>query len=261
MQFNPGNASSQAATATITGFSTNGVLSAAAPVLSGNAAGLLPGPVTLINSTAFHDYFHGITLGTTISFVVTLSGPAVDTPNGMATAGSTFAISLYAADGVTPILTNQGAASGAIALIDVNLNGSTTTTAFPTATGGPSVATLTPQVRPTITLNPLPQNVCEGTIASFTAAATSTPTPSVQWQVSIAAGPFADIPGATNTTLSFTALAAQTGNQYRAVFTNVGGTATTNAALLTVNTAPSVTLNPVSQVIANGLPVNLHFGS
>jgi hypothetical protein len=40
-----------------------------------------------------------------------------------------------------PILTNQGALSGSAAQIDVNLNGTLTRTAFPTATNGPSVVT------------------------------------------------------------------------------------------------------------------------
>jgi hypothetical protein len=104
---------------------------------------------------------------------------------------------------------------------------------------------------PTVTTNPTNQTVCDGGTATFTAAASGFPTPTVQWQVSTG-GPFTDIPGATNTTLMFTATTADNGKQYRAVFTNAGGTATTTAATLTVNTAPVVTTNPVNATVCEG---------
>lgn len=102
-----------------------------------------------------------------------------------------------------------------------------------------------------VTTNPTDQTACDGASVSFTASASGSPTPTVQWQVSTG-GPFTDIPGATSTTLTFTAAAAQNGNQYRAVFTNTGGTATTTAATLTVNTAPTVTTNPTNQTVCDG---------
>jgi hypothetical protein len=104
---------------------------------------------------------------------------------------------------------------------------------------------------PTVTTNPTNQTVCDGGTATFTAAASGFPTPTVQWQVSTG-GPFTDIPGATNTTLMFTATTADNGKQYRAVFTNAGGQATTTAATLTVNTAPVVTTNPVNATVCEG---------
>ena len=102
-----------------------------------------------------------------------------------------------------------------------------------------------------IVTNPTDQTVCDGGTATFTASANGFPTPTVQWQVSTG-GPFTDIPGATSTTLMFTATAADNGNQYRAVFTNSSGTATTTAATLTVNTAPAVTTNPVDATVCDG---------
>jgi hypothetical protein len=102
-----------------------------------------------------------------------------------------------------------------------------------------------------VTTNPTDQTVCDGSSVSFTASASGSPTPTVQWQVSTG-GPFTNIPGATSTTLTFIAVAAQNGNQYRAVFTNTGGTATTTAATLTVNTAPTVTTNPTNQTVCDG---------
>src|SRR3989442_3852429 len=92
---------------------------------------------------------------------------------------------------------------------------------------------------PTITTQPANQTVTAGQTATFTAAATGSPTPTVQWQVSTDGGvTFNNVSGATSTTLSFTTASSQNGYQYRAVFTNAAGTATTTAATLTVNAAP-----------------------
>ena len=81
---------------------------------------------------------------------------------------------------------------------------------------------------PTVTTNPAAQSLVPTQTATFTAAATGTPLPIVRWQVSIDGGAtFADLVGATSTTLNFTATTSQNGYQYRAVFTNGAGTATT----------------------------------
>ena len=98
---------------------------------------------------------------------------------------------------------------------------------------------LAPSNMPTITVQPTNQTVTAGQTATFTAAATGSPTPTVQWQMSTDGGvTFSNVSGATSATLSFTTASSQNGNQYRAVFTNSAGTATTTAATLTVNAAP-----------------------
>ena len=75
----------------------------------------------------------------------------------------------------------------------------------------------------------------------------------MQWQVSTDGGnTFSNIAGATSTTFSFTATAAQNGDEYQAVFSNTAGlSATTSAATLTVkvataNTTTMVALSPKS---------------
>ena len=75
------------------------------------------------------------------------------------------------------------------------------------------------------------QTVCAGATATFTAAATSNASDhTVQWQVSTDGGAtLNNIAGATWTTLSFTATAGDNGKQYRAVFTDACGSATTTA--------------------------------
>ena len=137
LQFNPGVAS-QGATASISNFATDGTLNAASVQLTGGAAGLLPGLVTLQNSGALNDYFEGIAFGVSISFDLTLNGPALSAPNGTATSGSTFALSFFDASAVTALLTTDP--NGFAGLVDVNLDGSTTPTTFPaTANGDPAV--------------------------------------------------------------------------------------------------------------------------
>jgi hypothetical protein len=73
-----------------------------------------------------------------------------------------------------------------------------------------------------------------GHIVSFTALASGNPTPTVQWQVSPNGTIWSDISGATSTTYSFTAQVTDTGKHYRAVFTNLVGSDTSQPALLTI---------------------------
>ena len=107
-----------------------------------------------------------------------------------------------------------------------------------TETVGNKVAKVAVAVAPTVTAQPADQTVTVGATASFTAAASGTPAPTVQWQVSTGGGPFTDVAGATSTTLTVAnATAAMSGNTYHALFTNVAGSAPSNAATLTVNKA------------------------
>src|SRR6266404_2957257 len=109
-----------------------------------------------------------------------------------------------------------------------------------TATTTAATLTVNSPTPPTIATQPANQTVSAGQTATFTAEATGSPTPSVQWQVSTDGGvTFNNVSGATSTTLSFATTSSQNGYQYRAVFTNAAGTATTTAATLTVNTLPA----------------------
>ena len=83
---------------------------------------------------------------------------------------------------------------------------------------------------PAITQHPANRTVSVGQSASFTVAASGTPSPSYQWQRN-----GVNIGGATSAmyTLSTTTL-SDNGAQFRAVATNAAGSATSNAATLTV---------------------------
>ncbi len=106
---------------------------------------------------------------------------------------------------------------------------------------------------------PTNQTVPAGQMASFTAAAIGSPTPTVQWQVSTDGTTYTNITGATSATYTFTAAMSQTGDLFRAVFTNSQGTGTTNPATLTVTaagTAPVITVQPVAQSVGVGQSVS-----
>jgi hypothetical protein len=100
---------------------------------------------------------------------------------------------------------------------------------------GEGVFRLDLPVAPKVTSHPSNVTVAAGGAASFTAAASGTPTPTVQWQASTNSGlAWTDVSGARSTSYSVTPTTADNGTRYRAVFTNPSGTATSNAATLTV---------------------------
>jgi hypothetical protein len=117
-----------------------------------------------------------------------------------------------------------------------------------------SAATLVVPYAPRVTTNPTSQSVSVGGTATLTAAATGSPTPSVQWQVSSDGGQtWTDISGATSTTLTLSNVSAsQNGNEYQAVFSNSDGTVVTRVATLVVQYAPTATTNPTNQSIPAG---------
>jgi hypothetical protein len=125
-------------------------------------------------------------------------------------------------------------------------------TRFNAAGTGYAYGTLTVQAAPGILTNPVSQTVVSGASVNFSASASGYPTPTVQWQVSRGVS-YSNIAGATSTTYTISAAtASQNGYSYRAVFTNSAGSATTTAATLTVQTAPTVTSNPHSQTVTAG---------
>ncbi len=115
------------------------------------------------------------------------------------------------------------------------------------------------QSPPVVSQNPVSQSVDAGSTVTFTAAATGSPTPTVQWDVSTNGGTtFTPIAGAVSTTYAFTATAAVNGQQYqyKAVFRNAAGTTTTTTATLTVDIVPDAgLLAAVRQAL--GIPANV----
>lgn len=129
LNFNPGPLMTQTANLQILNFASNGTLSGS-PSVTGDVSGVLPGTLIFDNGTGLNDYFEGFSYGSTLSFDVLLYGPALSSPNGTATSGSTFAFSMFSdAAGTIPVLTTD-LVNGFAATIDVNLDGTSTATNF-----------------------------------------------------------------------------------------------------------------------------------
>lgn len=113
---------------------------------------------------------------------------------------------------------------------------------------------LTPQpVAPGITLQPTNKTVTAGQVTSFTVAASGTPTPGFQWQLSSDSGVNwtnlangGAYAGVTTTSLSVTTNIGLNAYRYRAVASNGTGSATSNSATLTVNPAPALSVADLS---------------
>ncbi len=141
--FNPGPLVTQAASLQILDFTSDGAL-VGSPTLTGDVAGALPATLTFDNGTGFYDYFEGFTFGSTLSFQVSLYGPALSSPDGVSTSGSTFAFSMFSdAAGTIPALTAD-TTDGFAFTVDVNLDGTTNVTNFSAQTT--VVPTTTPAV-------------------------------------------------------------------------------------------------------------------
>ena len=216
----------------------------------------------------FTDAANGITVTVNAmnasSFNVTIV-KAGTAPRGSATqpqsqtiaSGQTATMSVVAT-GTQP-LTYQwyvGASGNTASPIGGATSSSYTTPALTTATsywvrvsnaGGQAnsnTATISIGVGPSVTAHPSSLTRKAGKSAAFTSAATGSPTLTVRWQVSATSGgPWTDVAGATSTTLTFAATAADHGKWFHAVFTNGVGQAASNAASLTVRSVSGSDFN------------------
>jgi hypothetical protein len=107
-------------------------------------------------------------------------------------------------------------------------------TRFNAAGTGFATGTLIVRGAPSILVNPLGQTVTVGQTATFTVTSSGYPIPTVQWQVTTNGTTFTNIAGAITTAYSISPSLADTGKQFRAVFTNSYGSAISTAAPLTV---------------------------
>ncbi len=208
-----------------------GTVTSAAATLTVNAAAVAPAITTQpVNQT--------VTAGQTATFTAVASGT---TPlsyqwqkNGASIAGATS--SSY----TTPATTTADSGS-AFAVVVSNSAGTVTS----------NVATLTVNaaaVAPTITTQPANQTVTAGQTATFAVVASGTSPLSYQWQKN-----GASIAGATSSSYTTpAATAADSGSTFRVVVTNSAGTATSNAATLTVNPAPAPAIQVSSTSINFG---------
>ncbi len=149
-----------------------------------------------------------------------------------------------------------GATSSSLILTNIQLSDAGTYTVIVTNAAGsvPASATLTVSAPPTITAQPISTTVNSGQNVSFTVAASGVPnTFTYQWQKGGSA-----IGGATSATLSLAGVTSASAGSYTVVVSNgVSPAATSNAAVLTVNTAPTISVqpSPASQTVTAGASV------
>jgi hypothetical protein len=196
-------------------------------------------PTDTANTWQSFNVLNGLVWGTHIT---TTSPGGQDDPISWSAFMALFPTAVLSAVGAN-VGSNWQAMTGNVDAISIGTdgaNGSTTTYDFSPA--------------PVVTTQPISQTYVNGGSVSFTAAAGGNPTPTVQWQFSANSGStWANLSGATSDTFSASGLnALENGWQVRAVFTNASGSATSNAATMTLATAPVVTTQPVSQTYVNG---------
>ena len=196
-------------------------------------------------------------VGAAIYFVPSV--PTISTNPNSATVAPGATASFYASAVGPPPPTAQWQLSTDAGKEYVNIAGATSTTlSFTTAqsqsgymyravftnsagSGVSTAATLTVGAPPNVTAEPQNQTVASGANATFSADGGGDPTPTVQWSMSTNDGTsYTDVSGATSKTLKVATTTADSGNLYRAVFTNTYGTATTDSAVLTVIPAGDV---------------------
>ncbi len=122
-EFNPGLAA-LGATVQIFDF-TGATYIAGTQVDTGSASGgPVPAIITLNNTFADNDDFEAVTFGTTLSFEVEFSGPAITAPNGNPSNESTFALSAFTDEaGTMPAGSLTADPNGIVAEITVNPEG------------------------------------------------------------------------------------------------------------------------------------------
>jgi hypothetical protein len=131
IQFNGAGNPTPSGSAGLSGFAaTNFSVDDGSGVLFGDASGaLVPGPLTIGNTGAANGYFVPFLVGgagSGFSFVLTLTGNILAPPPGNLN-GTDFGLLIYAADGVTPLLTADGqlvrVAVGALGAVSPNAFG------------------------------------------------------------------------------------------------------------------------------------------
>jgi len=195
-----------------------------------------------------------IAVGQSASFTVVATGtpsPTVawrlggsDLVDGLLTSGVCIGATVTGSTGATLTLANvplgcSGAVFGAVASNGV----------APDAVSNGATLTVNPvATAPSVTLQPVDVTVLAPATATFTAAASGAPMPTVQWQLSIDGGQtWANINGATSPIYTTPATAAgDNQKRFRAVFSNASGSATTNAATLTVATTTFHFMNGIA---------------
>jgi hypothetical protein len=117
-----------------------------------------------------------------------------------------------------------------------------------------NLVVLTVNSAPTISTQPAALSKCPGTEAVFSVEASGTPAPTFQWRkgttnLSNAAG---QVSGATTATLTLSAIDSNDAGSYSCVVSTPCSSVTTSFASLSVNSAPTITTQPVALTQCSG---------
>ena len=113
-------------------------------------------------------------------------------------------------------------------------------------------ATLSIAAAPSVTTDPLTQTGCVGDTVILSVTATGEAPLDYQWRKD-----GADIVGATSSSLTLVAISLGSAGAYDVVISNACASATSAAATLTVEQAPMVVANPLTQSVCEGAPLTL----
>jgi len=112
---------------------------------------------------------------------------------------------------------------------------------------------------PVIVTQPMNQGVPAGANATFSVAATGTPDPTYQWQISTTSGGTwsnvtnsGGFQGATTASLQVTTTAKMNNNQFRVLVLSPVGKVTSSVALLAIGAGPKILAQPAARTVSAG---------
>lgn len=173
--------------------------------------------------------------------LVTISVTASGNPNVLTYQWKKNGVNISGATSNSHTITSVQVADAGSYTVDVTNVVSTVTS---------DAAILTIHTAPTISTHPSSQTIVEGNLATFSVIADGNPIPTYQWKKDNV-----DIAGATNSTYQIASVQESDADNYTVDVTNVVATVTSNIAVLTVHTAPSISTHPASQTIVKDNPV------
>jgi hypothetical protein len=189
-------------------------------------------------------------VGTKVTFTVTATGTAplsyqwqvngTNLVNGAVKNGPTISGVTTTNLTIKNVQTNN---SGNYTVIVTNFGGAVTS----------SVAILTMQTTPLITVQPTNQTIAVGSKATFSVTAIGTVPLRYHWQLNgtnLANG--GHISGATTANLTIKNARTNDSGNYTVVVTNLAGSVTSSNAVLTVASSPVITIQPTNQTMAVG---------
>ena len=211
----------------------------------------LPKPTTVVPVVTTQPVGQTVNAGDPVTFSVVASGGGAALTYQWQKGGSNISGATSSSYTIASTVTGD---AGSYTVIVTDAAGSTTSNAA-------TLTVSTGNVAPTINSHPPSSTVLVGASASFSCSFSGTAPLSAQWQKSTDNGANYSNVGSTSSaspsTYSIASAALTDAGLYRLVVTNAQGSATSNAATLTVNQAPSFTTQPTSGSVNVGANLTL----